>query len=60
MKTIGFILGGEIGSLDLEKGKDWVKEVETLRKKGAKILYVYHVENHRPVFDYKGETDVSL
>lgn len=55
MKTIGFILGGEIGSLDLEKGKDWVKEVEALGKRGAKILYVYHVENHRPVFDYKGD-----
>ncbi len=53
MKIVGFILGGKIGSLDLEK--DWVKEVEALRKRGAKILYVYHVENHRPIFDYKGD-----
>lgn len=55
MKTIGFILDGEIGSLELKEGKNWAKEVEALRNKGAKILYVYHVENHRPVFDYKGD-----
>ena len=55
MKIVGFILGGKIGSLDLEKGKDWVDVIEALRKRGAKILYVYHVENHRPIFDYKGD-----
>lgn len=55
MKTIGFILGGEIDSTELEEGKDWREIARILRKWGAKILYVYHVENHRPMFDYRGD-----
>ena len=63
--TVGYEYSGESGSFKSAKEiyidpKKWGTEVATwkedqLNPEAYKILYVYRVENHRPIFLYRGE-----